>query len=640
MGVSTVTVVGAGNMGGGIAQAFAAAGCRVHLYDVVSGAVDRARSGVRAALNRRVSAGKMKAADVEALVGRIQAAETLEVAAAASDLVVEAVVEDLDVKKDLFGRLGRACGPATVLATNTSSFRVADIAAATPHPERVVGLHFFFPASVNALVEVIRGPDTSDEAYEAGWAAAEAIGKMPIATADTPGFCVNRFFVPWLNEACRLLDEGVASAAAIDAAARETFGIGMGPFALMNATGPAIALHAQRTFHASFGAFFEPSGALVAQVERGEPWPIESEAGEAAPAAAPAEVRERLLAAAFLVAAQLVADGAATARDTDLAAVTGLRWAAGPFQMMNDLGLPESGRLVEALAARWAGAVEVPTRLRELAEVGETWSLPPARLDFLGDGIARITLDRPERRNSLAGDMIAALASALDEIEATGGKDGDGVPVVRALILTGRGGVFAAGADIPSMVDLDGLGASRYTEEGAAVLARLEALPAPVIVAINGAALGGGLELALAGDILIAAERARLGLPEVALGLHPGWGGTQRLPRRIGMGRAKELVLTGRALSATEAERIGLVNEVVPAADLPARALAIARRIAGHAPLAVAAAKRTMNRGAATDLDHALVLERESIALLFDTEDKREGLEAFMERRTPTFRGR
>ncbi len=624
MGISTVTVVGAGNMGSGIAQAFAAGGCRVYLVDVADGAVGRAIDRIRGGLQRRVAAGKMKAADVEALLARLAPAGAVEEAAPKSDLVIEAIVEDLPAKQQLFAGLDAVCGPEVVLATNTSSFRVSDIASATARPDRVVGLHFFFPAAVNALVEVIAGPATSPAAEATAWAAAEMVGKLPIQASDSPGFCVNRFFVPWLNEASRMLEEGLASAASIDAAAREAFGIAMGPFALMNATGPPIALHSQQTLHEAFGPLYEPSRALAARVEDGGPWPL----GDGAEPA-PQEVRDRLLATVFLIAAQLREEDVASARDADLGALTGLRWARGPFQMMNDLGLAEVLRLVEPFANRWG--VPIPARLVELADGGGKWELPLVQTTWLDEGrIAQVKLDRPERRNSLAPEMLEALARALDELEA-------GEP--RAVILTGRGRVFAAGADIPRMVDLGSRDAARYTAQGARVLERLEALPAPVVMAINGVALGGGLELALAGDILLAARGVRLGLPEVALGLHPGWGGTQRLPRRIGLGRAKDLVLTGRSIDADEAFRLGLVNEVVDAGQLAQRALDVARTIAGHAPLAVGAAKRSMNRAMATDLDLGLELERESVALLFDTEDKKEGLTAFLERRAPDFRG-
>jgi enoyl-CoA hydratase len=158
-------------------------------------------------------------------------------------------------------------------------------------------------------------------------------------------------------------------------------------------------------------------------------------------------------------------------------------------------------------------------------------------------------------------------------------------------------------------------------------------------VAINGFAFGGGLELALAGDLLFASDKAQLGLPEVGLGIHPGFGGTQRLPRRIGVGRAKDLIFTGRTVAAAEALSIGLVNAVFPAAELQDKVLAVARTVASKAPLAVAGAKSSLDQGLGLDLGSGLQVEQESVVLLFATKDKKEGLDAFVEKRPPQFNG-
>jgi enoyl-CoA hydratase len=209
----------------------------------------------------------------------------------------------------------------------------------------------------------------------------------------------------------------------------------------------------------------------------------------------------------------------------------------------------------------------------------------------------------------------------------------------RAVIVTGEGKAFVAGADIPTMRRLDAAGAKAYTELGNRVIDRLARLPCPVIVGINGFAFGGGLELALAGDLLYASDKAQLGLPEVGLGIHPGFGGTQRLPRRIGVGAAKELVFTGRTVHAEEAAMLGLVNDVVPGPSLQGHCLAVARTIAQKAPLAVAGAKASMDQGLGLDLASGLQAEQESVVLLFATKDKDEGLDAFLAKRAPRFEG-
>jgi enoyl-CoA hydratase / 3-hydroxyacyl-CoA dehydrogenase len=629
MQVRNVTVVGAGNMGAGIAQAFATAGFAVRLNDVDAAAVARGIERIRGPLAKRVADGKMPQAELDRVLGNLRPEPDLAHALVDTDLVVEAVFEDLKVKTDLFARLDGMAPAKTILATNTSSLYVKDLAAVTKRADKVVGLHFFFPAAINKLVEVVRGPQTSPDTFTSAYAAAKRAGKVPIETADAPGFCVNRFFVPWVNEACRLLDEGVADVPTIEAAAKEAFGITMGPFELMNVTGVPISLHAQTTLHRELGAFYEPARSLRAQVERKANW---DPAGTPDPARKEAAAA-RLRGVVFAIATKLVEEKVATIRDTDRGATIGLRWAKGPFAMMNALGVPKSLSEVKALCKPWAQAFPVPPTLEVQAKSGAPWPLPAVAVEFReADTVALITFDRPEALNALSPSVLEDLGRALDDVEARA--------TVRAVVVTGEGKAFIAGADIPTMRALDAAGAKAYTELGNRVIDRLAALPCPVLVAINGFAFGGGLELALAGDLLYAADNAQLGLPEVGLGIHPGFGGTQRLPRRIGPGAAKEMIFTGRTLKAAEARSIGLVDAVVPAADLLDHCLDVARAIAQKAPLAVAGAKSAIDRGLHADLRTGLALEQESVILLFSTKDKQEGLDAFVEKRAPRFVGR
>ncbi len=629
MDIQTITVVGAGNMGSGIAQAFAQGGFEVRLNDVNMEAIQRGLDRIEGPLRKRVEAGKMKANAVDGIMARLTPEADLEAAVKDADMVVEAVFEDLQVKQDLFAKLDGVCPEKTILATNTSSFYVKDLAAATGRADHVVGLHFFFPAAINKLVEVVKGPDTSQASFDATFEAVKRAGKIAIETSDAPGFCVNRFFVPWINESCRLLDEGVADVATIEAAAKQAFQIGMGPFQLMNVTGVPISLHAQSTLHEQLGPFYEPSAALRTQVEAGENWDLSGE-----PDAGKFEaVASRLRGVVYGIACHLVQEGVASIRDTDRGATIGLRWAAGPFAMMNAQGLNAALADVQEVAARWEDGFAVPQSLSDHVATGTTWHLPTVVHDFLDDGrIAIIRFDRPEALNALAPPVLHDLDACLDAIEEAGS--------VRAILVTGEGKAFIAGADIPTMASLDAKGAREYTELGNRVLSRLAGQACPVIMAINGFALGGGLELALTGDLLYASDRAQLGLPEVGLGIHPGFGGTQRLPRRIGIGPAKELTFTGRQLRASEAAELGLVDGVVPHADLMDHCLGVARTIAEKAPLAVAGAKNSIDRGMGQDLAGGLSVEQESVVLLFASSDKDEGLKAFMERRAPRFEGR
>jgi enoyl-CoA hydratase len=247
--------------------------------------------------------------------------------------------------------------------------------------------------------------------------------------------------------------------------------------------------------------------------------------------------------------------------------------------------------------------------------------------------VATITLNRPDKLNALNEALLRELLSVLDELERE--------TSVRVAILTGAGDkAFAAGADIGAMSEMTTTRAKAFAELGHTIGARLEGARFPVIGAVNGFALGGGCELALACDFLYASDKARLGQPEVNLGVIPGFGGTQRLARRVGIGRARELCYTGDMVGAEEALRIGLVNAVVPHAELMPQVTEVAKKIAAKGPLAIAQCKRVLLRGEGLTLAAACELEAQAFAVLFGTSDQREGMKAFLEKRPAKFEGR
>jgi enoyl-CoA hydratase/carnithine racemase len=249
------------------------------------------------------------------------------------------------------------------------------------------------------------------------------------------------------------------------------------------------------------------------------------------------------------------------------------------------------------------------------------------------DAIAYVTVNRPKVLNALNHQTWADLRTAFEEAR----DDGQ----VRGVILTGAGEkAFIAGADIAELAHLSAVEAERSSSFGQAVLNLVENLGKPVVAAVNGVALGGGCETALACTIRIAAENARFGQPEVKLGLLPGGGGTQRLPRLVGKGRALQLILSGETISATEAYRIGLVNEVVPAGDVMSRAEAILKQIFINAPIAVQYSLEAVNKGLETSQAEGLLLEASYFGLCAATEDKKEGTSAFLEKRAAQFQGR
>ncbi len=249
------------------------------------------------------------------------------------------------------------------------------------------------------------------------------------------------------------------------------------------------------------------------------------------------------------------------------------------------------------------------------------------------DAIARVTVNRPEKLNALSRKVMKELSTCL---EGLAGDDG-----VKAVILTGAGEkAFAAGADIEELANLTPIEAQETSARGQAILNQIESLPKPVIAAINGYALGGGCELALACTLRLAADTARLGLPEVKLGLIPGFGGTLRLPRVVGKAKALEMILTGESVAAEEALRLGLVHHVVPQQNLLPATEALARKIMGHGPVAVKLALQAVHRGSELPRAEGETLEAALFGLACATADMKEGTRAFVEKRLPRFTGK
>jgi enoyl-CoA hydratase len=249
--------------------------------------------------------------------------------------------------------------------------------------------------------------------------------------------------------------------------------------------------------------------------------------------------------------------------------------------------------------------------------------------------VATLRVAREAQLNALSSQVLAELTTATGELEVD--------PDVRVVILTGAGDkAFVAGADIGEMRELTPRQAHAFADLGGAVGEQIEGATKPWIAAVNGFALGGGCELALACDFIYASERAKFGQPEVKLGVIPGFGGTQRLARRVGVAKAKELCMTGDTIDAAEALRIGLADAVWPHAELLAKVRELAGRICANAPLAVADVKRLIHEGQSAPLDHALAAEQQAFGLLFATEDQREGMAAFLAkpRRAPQWKGR
>ncbi len=391
--VATLGVLGAGTMGAGIAQVAAEAGLAVIVHDPVAGSWDRAREQIATFLDRRVEKGQLDAAARAAALARLAAAPSLE-ALAAADCIIEAIPEELDIKREAFRRLDAAAAADVVLASNTSSLSVARIAAATAHPERVAGLHFFNPVPLLPLVEVIAGPLTDPAVTDALVTLARRLGKTPVVAADTPGFIVNRVARPYYLEALRIVGEGQAEVAGVDAAMRAA-GFRMGPFELIDAIGADVNLavsisvweqsfgdpryrphqlqrmlvDAGRLGRKSGGGFYDyPHGAEP------RPWrglPPRSAGVPGLPALDMAAIEARILAAIVNEAASAVAEGVATPAAIDTAMRLGTNYPHGPLAWGERLGLTSVVGTLDALhAAVPDGRYRVAPLLRSLAEHG------------------------------------------------------------------------------------------------------------------------------------------------------------------------------------------------------------------------------------------------------------------------------
>ena len=658
----TLAVVGAGNMGSGIAQKLASEGFDVLLVDLDNEKVSRGIAGIQRTLEDGIERTLFTPESVKAILSRIRPTTRFEDLANV-DLVVEAVFEDMDVKRDVFARLERACRRNTILATNTSSFAVTDVAASTSSPDRVIGLHYFYHPAKNRLVEVVGGANSSPAAVRDAWALQERLGKTPIRSADACGFIVNRFFGPWLAEAVRILDEDVADIPTIEAAAKQAFGIGMGPFELMNVTGIPIAVHTDDTLGAAHGPLHGTPDRLRKQFKLGIPWDLSGE-----PDASKVDaVGDRLAGIVFYVASALVDEGVGTIEDTDIGARVGLRWRFGPFELVNRYGLPRAALLVGRVADQWS--VPVPGVFSRQASSGKPFTFTLVRREDT-DGIATLTIDRPDAMNALNEAVMAQLAAAFRAAAAD--------PSVRGIVIAGSGKAFIAGADIRFFVknmEAKTIGKiAAFTKGGQDLLLEFQRCPKPVVARVHGLALGGGVELALACHYIVATPRATFAFPETGIGIYPGLGGTQRTTTRVGRGLAKWLVFTGETITAEQAAAIGLVDRVVPYEDLDAAVRecvaegpvasrtsrpvpdafrdiaaryessdidslrASEKRVGFKAPIALRIAADLIDQGSGKPIEQGVALELSRLEEVFSTADAYEGLSSLGKRR-PVFKG-
>ena len=558
--IKTVAIIGSGNMGSGIAQKSAQENFEIQMVDREEKWVNHGQEIISNLLEQALERRIFNIEQVNSIKEKISGVVGTNNVDPKTDLVIEAVFEDFNVKKDVFTILDQVCNEHTILASNTSSLSVNDLAKASGRPDRFIGLHFFYHPAKNRLVEIIPAESTTKNTLKAVETYCKTMGKVVIICKDRPGFVVNRFFVPWLNEACILLQEGVATAAQIDSIAREAFNIGMGPFALMNLTGPTIALHATDYLAEQLDTpRYTGAKNLREIVDKGELWKIGDE--EYYDENLSITVKERLLGQVFAVAGQIVDEEICSKEDVDRGAKVGLRWDEGPFEIANKIGIKEAYRMAE----KYCKLVnfKIPITLENQFNISEDFIFSYIDVE-INDSVAIVRLNRPEAMNALNVKLVTELGDVIEGLNQNSS--------VNTIVLEGAGKAFVAGADVKFFVDKINEDSFQeiydFTAHGHEVLNKIENSSKVTIALTTGLALGGGLELALSCDYRIGTNRTQFRFPETNIGIYPGLGGTQRTTRICGLEIARYAVLAGNFLNSETAKAFGLLTHLVDVNDI------------------------------------------------------------------------
>jgi len=645
--IENVAVLGAGNMGHGITEVVAMAGYEVTMRDIEDEYVENGYENIEWSLNKLDEKDRLNESPDDVL-NRIETTTDLAAAVEGVDLVIEAAPEQLSIKCDVFEELAEVAPDDALLATNTSSLSITEIQAAADDPSRVVGMHFFNPPVKMALVEVIYGAETSDEAAETAYEFVETLDKTPIyVRKDVNGFVVNSVLGPFMDEPAWMVSNDEATIREADAAMVHERGYPMGPFELADLTGIDVGYHVRKEAGKDIPPFIqEKVDAEELGRKTGEGYYVyENGPG---PDYEPEDADDfdtlRVEARMINEAAKLIGNDVATPDAVDTGMRLGAGFPEGPCARADKLGLDVVlEKLRSLLEETGEERFDPADYLVELVEAGETGTdagkgFYEYTTEGLGDyhylnadlddrGVLTVELDRPERLNALSRDLMEEIEHVLDHAP---------VDDVRCVVFEGAGDrAFSAGADVTGFAE------TKPTEmmEVTPVFVAVDDFPRPTIAKVRGYCLGGGLELALACDLRVATEDAQFGAPEIGLGLIPGGGGTQRLLRILGETRAKELVFRGNRIDADSAENWGLINRAVSEDDFEDTVAEFVDDLAGGPPIALKIAKQVMNDGRDVDLDAGLRLESQGFGLLFSTEDAREGTAAFAEDRDPEFTG-
>ncbi|SNZ02375.1 3-hydroxyacyl-CoA dehydrogenase /Enoyl-CoA hydratase [Natronoarchaeum philippinense] len=652
--VNTIAVLGAGNMGHGIAEVAALSGYEVNIRDIKEEFVQNGYEQIEWSLNKLEEKEQIGEGEADATLDRVTPLVDVGEAVGDADVVIEAVPEKMDIKKDVYQEVEEHAPDEAIFATNTSSLSITELSEVTERSGQFCGMHFFNPPVRMQLVEVISGAHSDEETLDVIEGLAEEFGKTPVRVhKDSPGFIVNRILVPLMNEACWLVHEGEATIAEVDSTTKYDIGLPMGSFELGDQVGNDVSYHVLEYMHEELGDAYEPCPLLAEKVENDELgkktgkgfYDYEDGDGADVPTDEGSElVRDRLTAVMANETAHLIGNDVAGPDAIDEAVMLGAGFPDGPAKLADDAGLDHLLDVLESAheetgAERYQPADYLPEAAEEGgfhggdADGGERYDFDTIRVEKPGEMVGKVVLDRPHRMNTISGELLDELGEAIDLLD----DDED----VRSILLVGEGEkAFSAGADVQSMASgADPLDAVELSRKGQQTFGKLQDCDMPVVAGIDGFCLGGGMEMATCADMRVASERSELGQPEHNLGLLPGWGGTQRLQRIVGEGRAKEIIFTAERFDPETMADYGFVNEVVANDELQNRAFELAADLAAGPPIAQRYTKRAMHKGW-ENAEAGLEVEAQAFGQLMATDDLMEGITAFMGDDDPEFEGK
>jgi enoyl-CoA hydratase/3-hydroxyacyl-CoA dehydrogenase len=651
--IRKIGIVGSGNIGPDIALHFSqnlyAYGVPVVVVDILQAALDSGSKKAEAKMTKAAEKGVFKKEVADAIFKNMLFTTDYGKIADA-DFVIEAAFERMDVKHKIFDQCQEACPKTAIFASNSSHMVPEEIFQKMKDKSRCLVIHYFFPAERNILVEVVPGKDTDPSLVEYLMKLYEFMGKAPIKVKSRYGYAVDPIFEGLFLATALTVEKGLANIKQADAIAQKTLGMGVGPFTAHNlAGGNPITQHGLSEMSTKIMPWYRSPKILDDQVKSGKPWETagKGEVVEYSPETYEA-VSNRILGAYFGMICEIVGSGITNISDIELALDVGLVMAS-PFGLMNKIGVKKALELVEAYAKENPG-FKVADILSKQAATGQPWKIPVVLREDKGN-VALIKIRRPKVLNALNEEVFNQLREIVLDIQ----KD----PKIEGAVLTGFGTrAFVSGADI-------GMLASQKTakegEDGClknhSVLNLIESLGKPVVCAMNGLAFGGGNEIAMACTARIAkkGQKVFVAQPEPKLGFIPGAGGTQRLPRLIGLEKAWPILRHSNPISSTQAKEMGLIQEEVEGDLIEAAINWVKNILSGKAtgtsiqkgPIPIPSKlpevdighlsrkidlllQKAILEGAKMTLEEGLKLEAKIFGECFSTQDRKIGIDNFM----------